>query len=250
MSGGADNASQEQPHILPVRRMSGGADNASQEQPRILPVNNIQLVRMGNSESTTAAFAMLHRIPGVLQAITNAAMAVKRGQEEAGIDQVIPPTPVVMEQASPDITQAAHNNMENLRRASVISQEVDRAIQRVTRKAGATVQDDTVTGSGGERVEGPGGGRNVGSGGSVSNVVVPPKKLVVVDAVSYAVMFGGGEKFVVFNGEKVHVVPFPLQGIGDDEFVVIAGRRSMVGNGGLRGRRRHRRPGRIGRRRC
>jgi hypothetical protein len=75
--------------------------------------------------------------------------------------------------------------------------------------------------------------------------VVPPKKVVAVDAVSYAVMFAGGETFIVFNGEKVHVVSFPVQGIGDDGFVVIAGRRSMVGDGGLRGRRRHRRPGRM-----
>jgi hypothetical protein len=74
-------------HPVMERRISGSADNSSQEQHRILPVNNIQLVRMGNSQSTTAAFAMLHRIPGVLQAIKNAAMAAKRGQEEAGIDQ-------------------------------------------------------------------------------------------------------------------------------------------------------------------
>jgi hypothetical protein len=170
-------------HPVTERRMSGEASNASQDQPRILPVNNIQLVRMGNSQSTTAAFAMLHRIPGVLQAIKNAAMAVRHGQEEAGIGQDIsnpsklqrtdigvdrdsanspilqrtdigvdrdtanspaqrandvniPPAPVVMEQASPDTAQAAQDDMENLCR--VISQEVDRAIRRVTMK------DDTI----------------------------------------------------------------------------------------------------------
>jgi hypothetical protein len=196
---GSNSVSLVKTHPLIERRMSGGADNVSQEQPRILPINNIQLVRMGNSQSTTAAFAMLHRIPGVPQAIKNSAMGVKRGRYD---------------------------------------------------------------GSGGEWVESPGGGRYDGSGGgrsespgggpvhdvfsvSVLNVVVPPKKVVAVDAVSYAVMFAGGEKFIVFIGEKVHVVSFPVQGIGDDEFVVIAGRRSMVGDGGLRGRRRHRRPGRM-----
>jgi hypothetical protein len=67
--------------------MSGSVDNTPQEQHCILPVNNIQLVRMKNSHSTTIAFAMLSRISRVLQAIRKAAMAVKRGQEEAGIDQ-------------------------------------------------------------------------------------------------------------------------------------------------------------------
>jgi hypothetical protein len=42
---------------------------------------------MDKSQSTMAAFAMLQRIPGVLQAVKNAAMAIKHGQEEAGIEQ-------------------------------------------------------------------------------------------------------------------------------------------------------------------
>jgi hypothetical protein len=163
----ANSVSLVKTHPVMERRMSGSADNTPQEQPRILPVNNIQLVRMGNSQSTTAAFAMLHRIPGVLQAIQNAAMAVKRGQEEAGIDQdaakppklqrtdvggeqdianppilqqadetVCPPAPVDVGHESQSTTQAAQKDMESLRR--VISQEVDRAIQRVTMK------DDTI----------------------------------------------------------------------------------------------------------
>jgi hypothetical protein len=123
----------------------------------------------------------------VLQAIKNAAMAVKRGQEEAGIGQDIsnpsklqrtdigvdrdtanspaqrandvniPPAPLVMEQASPDTAQAAQADMENLRR--VISQEVDRAIRRLTRK------DDTI--------------------------IPPPKVTVRADGEAASVMYGG-----------------------------------------------------------
>jgi hypothetical protein len=58
-----------------------------EEPPQIMHrVNNIQLVRMGNSQATTAAFAMLHRIPGVMQAVQNAAMALKRDRMEADLD--------------------------------------------------------------------------------------------------------------------------------------------------------------------
>jgi hypothetical protein len=211
-------------HPVMERRMSGSADNSSQEQHRILPVNNIQLVRMGNSQSTTAAFAMLHRIPGVLQALKNAAMAAKRGQAEAGIDQsgtnpsklqrtdagvdkdvanspklqhadvgihqdtagvlgsqrddggfrqdmpnfpssretavgsdqgipspaalqptegaVVPPAPMGVEQPPLGTAQAKQDDMANLRR--VISEEVDKAIRRVTNKDDTTIPPSVV----------------------------------------------------------------------------------------------------------
>jgi hypothetical protein len=64
------------------RRLS----STSLEQPRIMGANNIQVVRMGNSQATTAAFAMLHRIPGVMQAVRDAAMALKRDRAEAALD--------------------------------------------------------------------------------------------------------------------------------------------------------------------
>jgi hypothetical protein len=151
---------------------------------------------MGNSQSTAAAFAMLHRVPGVLQAVKNAAMAVKRGQKEAGLEEgaggpaktqrtgeveMGPPAMADYDDATapaagtdavppsqPDTTSTPRTDMtstartdttsalrtdttatprtdtalpsqsdaENLRR--LISQEVDRAISRITEK------DDTV----------------------------------------------------------------------------------------------------------
>jgi hypothetical protein len=64
------------------RRLS----STSLEQPRIMGANNIQVVRMRNSQATTAAFAMLHRIPGVMQAVRDSAMALKRDTAEAALD--------------------------------------------------------------------------------------------------------------------------------------------------------------------
>jgi hypothetical protein len=154
------------------RTSDGPGASGPVDHVRTLPVNNIQLVRMGNSQSTAAAFAMLHRVPGVLQAVKNAAMAVKRGQDEAGLDEnaggpakaqrtgdveVGPsataeyandaalPTgndtalPSQPDAAPPPRTETAppsQNDAQALRQ--LISEEVDRAIRRATEK------DDTV----------------------------------------------------------------------------------------------------------
>jgi hypothetical protein len=133
------------------------------EQPRIMHrVNNIQLVRMGDSRATMEAFAMLQRVPGVLQAVRNAAMAVRRTQEEAGLepeqagkeklrkmgdggvverlDSSLPvekPADPVEEVESTRPISNTGSDLESLK--GLISQEVDKAIRRA-----AKPQNDTI----------------------------------------------------------------------------------------------------------
>jgi hypothetical protein len=137
--------------------------------PHVMPrVNNVQLVRMGNSRASMEALAMLQRVPGVMEAIRNAAMAVKRTQEEAGMEpedagkmtqrkveshepvtapevviaNAAPEDPTAIETVEdpvhgiPSGTGVASADLKSLK--ELISQEVDKAIQRTTR------QDNTV----------------------------------------------------------------------------------------------------------
>jgi hypothetical protein len=143
--------------VHPVMENHLGEGN-SVDMPRVMPrVNNIQVVRMGNSQATMEAFAMLQRVPGVMQAIRNAAMAVKRTQEEAELDtedagkeklRKMADSPGINASEQQPVEQAvdpvqevepqnnAGTDLDSLK--GLISQEVDKAIRRVAR------QDDTV----------------------------------------------------------------------------------------------------------
>jgi hypothetical protein len=133
---------------------AGGFDRAP-------PASGVNAVAMGSNQvmqqrlSTedqdrpsriTAAFAILHRIPGVMQAVRDAAMALKRDRMEAGLDsqdndRVTPackaPTANPSNQPGPE-GPGDHIHSDSAALDGLISAQVDKAIQRTL------AQDDTV----------------------------------------------------------------------------------------------------------